>query len=43
MNKWLYKNVTWLYSYIANVRINWYMFTKQIQKSKNIITEHMDW
>jgi hypothetical protein len=43
MNKWLYKNIYWLYFFVANIRMTWYIFTGQKQKSIKIITEHMDW
>ncbi len=43
MNKWLYKNIYWLYFFVANIRMAWYIFTGQRQKSIKIITEHMNW
>jgi hypothetical protein len=43
MNKWLYKNIYWLYFFVANIRMVWYIFTGQRQKSIKIIREHMDW
>ena len=43
MNKWLYKNIYWLYFIVANIRMTYYIFTGQTDKSKKIITEGMDW
>lgn len=43
MNKWLYKNIYWLYFFLCDIRMTWYIFTGKKQKAKKIITEHMDW
>ena len=43
MNKWLFKNIYWLYSLISNTRIFWYIMTNQVDEAKKIITEHFNW
>jgi len=43
IHKWLHKNLYWLYFLIANIRMCWYIFTGQKQKSIKIITEHINW
>lgn len=43
MNKWLYKNIYWLYFFIANIRMSLYIFIGKKQKSIDIIIEHMKW
>lgn len=43
MNKWLYKNMQWLYNIVASVRMSWYINTKQIDKGEYIINEHLYW
>jgi hypothetical protein len=43
MNKWLYKNIYWLYFLIANIRMSWYIFTGRKEKAVKIIYEHNNW
>lgn len=44
MNKWLFKNMFWLYNITANIRMFWFIvITNQIDNAKQIITEHFDW
>jgi len=43
MNKWLFKNIYWLYHIIADIRMFWYVMTNQVDKALKIITEHFEW
>jgi len=43
MNKWLYKNAYRIYFYICDIRMSWYVFTKQKEKTAKLITEHINW
>ncbi len=43
MNKWLYKHAYWLYFWVVSIRMAYYTFMGQRQKSIKLITEHMKW
>jgi len=43
MNKWLYKNIQWLYCIFVEFRLSWYIHTIQLKKAECVINEHMDW
>jgi hypothetical protein len=40
MNKWLFKNIYWLYFLLAKFRTIYFIQTKQQNKAINIINEH---
>ena len=43
MNKFLYKNIYWLYFFIASIRMTFYIIVGKEKEAKKIINEHNDW
>lgn len=43
MNRFLYRNVTWLYFCLVDIRMSWYIYTGRIENAAKIIREHDKW
>lgn len=41
--KWLYLHCRWFYMLLIGVRMDFYFFTNQREKAKQIITEELKW
>ncbi len=43
MNEFLYKKARWLYNILVPIRMNYYIYTNQHEKGKEIIHEGFKW
>jgi hypothetical protein len=43
MNKFLYRNAYWLYFWLVDIRMTWYIYTGRKEKAAKIINEHRKW